>query len=141
VTSTPDQPEPAPPRQPRGGWADLPRPLAVAALLALVEALTFGILAVVEVVASSSATAVMGATTALFFTVYGLALAACGLALLRLKSWARAPVVVAQLIQLLVGWDFRGGDTTWVTWVLALVAGAVLVGIFHPRSIEALADR
>ncbi len=56
----------------------------------------------------------------------------------RLRSWARAPVVLAQLIQLLVGFGFWGGGTTLVAVVLVGVAVAVLVAVLHPRSIAAL---
>jgi hypothetical protein len=48
--------------------------------------------------------------------------------------------VVAQLIQLLVAWSFVGGSTTPVAIGLALSAVLVLVGIFHPASLDALAD-
>jgi hypothetical protein len=113
----------------------------VAALLAAVEAVICVGLAVTELAVLQADKAVMGATTSIFFLVYGAALALCAWGLSRLRSWARAPIVVAQLIQLLVAWDFRGGQTTWVAVGLGIVALGVLGGIFHPRSIEALADR
>ena len=47
----------------------------------------------------------------------------------RLQSWARAPVVLAQLIQLGVAWSFRGGgDTAVVVGAAAVVAVVVLAG-------------
>jgi hypothetical protein len=72
--------------------------------------------------------------------VYGGGLVAVAWFLLRLRSWARAPVVLAQLIQLGVAWSFRGGDSVAVAVALAVVAAVVLVGIFHPASLDALAD-
>ncbi len=117
-----------------------PAPLTVAASLVAVEALVFVVLAVMEIASLQSDKAVMGATTSIFFVVYGVALALCAWALSRLRSWARAPIVLAQLIQLFVAWSFRGGQTTWVAVGLAVVALIVLAGIFHPQSIDALAD-
>ncbi len=91
-----------------------------------------------EVAVLSSSRAVMGLTTIGFFLVYGAALAWCGWRLARLESWARAPVVLAQLIQIPVAWSFRGGGTTLVAYGLMLLAVAALVGIFHPASVRAL---
>lgn len=82
----------------------------------------------------------MGITTSVFFLAYGVGLAYCAWAVTRLRSWARAPIVVAQLIQLLGAWSFLGGSTTTIAVVLALVAVLVLVGVFHPASLDALRD-
>lgn len=82
----------------------------------------------------------MGVTTALFFAVYGVGLAYCAWQVWRLESWARAPIVLAQLIQLGVAWSFRGGAGTLATVGLGVVAAVVLAGVFHPDSIRALAD-
>ena len=83
----------------------------------------------------------MGLTTPLFFVAYGAALGACAWALTRLRSWARAPLVLAQLIQLGLAWNSRGGAPVALTVALAVVAAVVLVGIFHPASMRALDDR
>ncbi len=80
----------------------------------------------------------MGLTSTLFFTMYGVGLAWCAWCLARGQSWARAPVVLAQLIQVLLGFGFWGGDTTAVAVVLVVVGLAVLAGVFHPRSLAAL---
>ena len=58
----------------------------------------------------------------------------------RRASWARSPVVLAQLIQLGLAWSFRGGETTWIAIALAVVAVVVVAGVLHPASIEALSD-
>jgi hypothetical protein len=117
-----------------------PAPLTVAVSLTGVEAVVFVLLAVAELADFDARKAAMGITTALFFLAYGIGLALCAWAVWRLHSWGRAPIVVAQLIQLLVAWSFRGGETTWVAVALAVGAGVVLAGIFHPDAIEALAD-
>ena len=80
-----------------------------------------------------------GIAAAVFFVVYGVALAYFGLVLRRLKSWARSPVVLAQLIQVLAAWDFTGGRPTSLSVGLVVGAVVVLVGMFHPASLRALA--
>lgn len=117
-----------------------PRPLLVAAALAALEAAVLLVSAVLELANISSVRVTMGVTTSLFFLVYGAGLGLCAWGLTRLAGWSRAPVVLAQLIQLGVAWSFRGGETTPVAIILAVVAAAVLVGIFHPASTAALID-
>ena len=117
-----------------------PPQLTVAASLAAVEGIVIALLGVLEVAAVKGERATMGVTTAVFFVVYGAALIGCAWFVHRRSSWARSPLVLAQLIQVLVGWGFRGGGTTWVTVVSILVALVVLAGLLAPASIEALAD-
>ncbi len=82
----------------------------------------------------------MGLSTTVFFLGYAAALAWCAWSLIRLRSWARSPVVLAQLIQLGVAWSFRGGSTTWVAAALAVAGFVVLVGVFSPPSLAAVAE-
>ncbi len=117
-----------------------PAPLLVAASLVGVEALLLLLQGIAELFSVSGERVAMGLTTALFFVVYAVALGFCAWALTRRKSWARAPIVVAQLIQLLVAWSFLGGATTLVGVGLGLVSVVVLVGIFLPASLDALAE-
>lgn len=137
MTGTP-QPPLAGPGGPLGGR--VPAPLQAAAALVLLEALLLVLFGLAELRSLSGARVAMGVTTTLFFVVYGIGLGYCGLLLRRLHSWARAPVVLAQLIQLGVAWSFRGGGSTVAAVVLALLALLVLVGIFHPASLRALED-
>jgi hypothetical protein len=110
----------------------------VAAGLAFVEALLIAAQGVLELFVVDADRLTMGLTTTLFFLAYGAGLAVCAWALTRCRSWARAPVVVAQLIQAAVAWSFWGGATTLVAVGLGVLAVLVLVGIFHPASIRAL---
>jgi hypothetical protein len=112
----------------------------VATSLAAVEGAMLVLYGVVELAAVEGAKAVMGVSTALFFLVYGVGLVFCAWKTHRLQSWARSPVVMAQLIQLGVAWSFWGGSSTPAAVALALVALVVLVGIFHPDSLAALSD-
>jgi hypothetical protein len=93
---------------------------------------------VLEIANLSPDRVTMGVTTAVFFLVAGGGLCACAFYLQRRSTWARSPIVLAQLIQLGLAWNFRAAPTTWLAVVLAVVALVVLFGIFHPASIRAL---
>jgi hypothetical protein len=80
----------------------------------------------------------MGLTTAGFLVAYGVLLVFCGWQLTRCTPWVRAPVLLAQLIQLGLAWGFREGDTLPVAIVLALASVVTLVGLLHPVSMRAL---
>jgi len=115
-----------------------PPPLSVAASLVAVESAVFVLLALLELGNIEGEKLVLGLTTAAFFLLYGAFLGWCGWRYYRLQSWARAPLVLAQLIQILVGGSFWGGATTPVAVVMVLVGLAVMAGIFHPASLAAL---
>jgi len=74
-------------------------------------------------------------------TLYAAGIALCARGLLRLSSWCRGPIVLAQLIELGVAWSFRGGETTWVAILLAIPAVVVLAVIFSPATTQALYGR
>jgi hypothetical protein len=115
-----------------------PLPLTVALALTLLEGAGLVVYGLALIPAMSGEKIAMGATTPLFFLCYGTFLGFCAWQLHRLRTWARAPVVLAQLIQMLVGASFRGGSTTVVAVVAVVVAVIVLAGIFHPASMGAL---
>jgi hypothetical protein len=139
VRSTPVT-RPAQPPEPSPDRAAVPPPLVVAASLVAVEAAMLVVFGVVELRSLETSKLTMGVTTSLFFGVYGAGLGFCGWQLYRLRSWTRAPVVLAQLIQLGVAWSFREGATTFVSVLLTVVALVVLAGIFHPAALRALAQ-
>jgi hypothetical protein len=120
--------------------ASRPAPLVVAASLVAVEGLLLLVLAVLEVASIDSDRIALGVTTSIFFLGYGAGLLLCAWSLVRGSSWARSPAVLTQLIGLGVAWSFRGGETTGVAVAIAVVAVVVLVGLFHPASMVALAD-
>lgn len=115
-----------------------PLPLTVAAVLAAVEATALVVegLSLVPVMERERLT--MGVTSLVFFLVYGGTLALCAWQLQRLRSWARAPIVLAQLIQIMVGASFWGGSTTPLAVAIIALAVVTLGGIFHPASLAAL---
>ncbi|MGI8993799.1 MAG: hypothetical protein ACR2FP_05800 [Nocardioidaceae bacterium] len=110
----------------------------LAALLVAGQAVVVLGLAVAEVVSLDSRRPSVAVTTAVFYLLFasGLAFAARGLR--RQRRWSRGPVVMAQLIALGVGWSFRGGSTVWVTAVLLVWAGAVLIIVLSPTTTTAL---
>ena len=118
--------------------SDNPPPLTVAASLAGVQGLLVVLYGVLEIANLSLDRVTMGVTTAVFFLAAGAGLCACALYLHRRSTWARSPIVLAQLIQLGLAWNFRAAPTTWLAVVLAAMALVVLFGIFHPASIRAL---
>ncbi len=113
-----------------------PPPLVVAASLAAVEGLVIGVVGLVELVNLSSGRLTMGLTTTVFFAAYAAGLLFCAWQVNRGTPWVRSPLVLAQLIQLGIAWNFRG--TPAVAIALALVALVVLAGLFHPASMRAL---
>ncbi|GAB7004074.1 hypothetical protein JCM18899A_15460 [Nocardioides sp. AN3] len=113
-----------------------PATLTAAVILVAVEALALIVLAVLELASLSVGRVTMGVTTAVFFLLYAAALLLCAYGLARLVSWARSPVVLAQLIQLGLAWSWR--STPAVAVPLALVSVVVLVAIFSPASLAAL---
>ncbi len=132
MTNRPQPPLPSPER------GRTPAPLVVATSLVAVEAACLVLFGVAELRALSSTKLAMGIITSLFFVTYGVGLGVVGWLLHRLTSWARAPVVLAQLLQLGVAWSFRG--TAPVSLGLAAVAALVLLGVFHPASLRAVDD-
>ena len=116
----------------------MPLAVRVAAALTVLEGLAFLVHGLALLPGLFGDRPEAGSTALVFFVLYAVFLAACGWQLWRLRSWARAPVVLAQLIQLLIGFDFWGGETTIVAVVLIVVAVAVLVSVLHPRSLAAL---
>lgn len=112
----------------------------MAASLVAIEAILLVLVGVAEVAAIAGSRLAMGVTTALFFLAYGAGLGYCAWSVNRLRSWARSPILLAQLIQLGVAWSFRGAPWTWVALALAVVAVVVVAGLFHPASIDALSE-
>ena len=113
-------------------------PLLTAAGLTLVEGLLTVMYGVSEAAHITSQRLVMGVTTATFFVGYGAAMMICAWGLTRLHTWARGPVLLAQLIWLGLAWNFRDGGTWPVAVGLAVPAAIVLVGMLVPSSVEAL---
>jgi hypothetical protein len=124
-----------------GVVGERPPPLMVAAGLVAVEGLLVLAYGVLEAADLHSGRVTMGVTSAAFFLILGGGLVWFAWLVLQGRAWARSPILVAQVLFLGIAWNFRGGDTTWVTVGLGLVALVVLVGLLHPASMEALSGR
>ena len=126
---------------PAPNYAEAPPPLTVAASTVGLEALIYGVFAVTEFAVTNPDNPAVGVTTGIFFVVFALFLSVCALALWRLRSWARAPIVMTQIIQIPVAISFWGnGWTTTVAIVALVLSGVVLAGVFHPDSLQALEE-
>lgn len=106
--------------------------------MAAVEAAVLVLLGIAEAFALQGERLVMGVTTVAFFWLYGGFLGFAAWRLRRLESWARAPIVLAQLIQIMVGVSFWGGTTTAVSVILVVAGALTLAGVFHPASLAAV---
>jgi len=115
-----------------------PPPLVAAASVAALEGLMLVALAVLELFSLTSGRLTMGLTTATFFAAFGVLLMACGWVVTRGQTWARGPILLAQLMGLGLAWNLRGGETTLVAVVIAVVAAIVIAGMLHPASVAAL---
>src|SRR4051794_5297873 len=96
---------------------------------------------VLELLDLHSSRPTVAITTALFFVALAAGLGVCAWGLLRVRSWARGPVVAVELIGVLLSFSFWGGATTPGAVVILVVSLAVLVGVLHPSSTRALAAR
>jgi hypothetical protein len=119
--------------------ASPPAALVVAAVLVGLEGLVLALLGMLELASLNSSRATMAITTAAFFLVLGAGLGWCALGLVRVRSWARGPVVACQLIGVLLSFSFWGGQTTLTAVGILVVCVATLAGVLNPASTRALA--
>ena len=112
------------------------RPLTIvlAATLLALEGLAGLAYAVLELGQVRMSRAEVGLGVAVLMAVFGLVLLLVARGVFQGKRWSRGPAVVTQLILLPLAWSFKGGATTWVSVLLAVLAITALVGLIHPRS-------
>jgi hypothetical protein len=115
-----------------------PPPLTVAVSIAALEATMLVLQGLALLPALEGERLVMGSTSVAFFLIFGGFLGYCAWQVYRLHSWARSPLVLAQLIQILVGASFWGGSTTVIAVIAVTLGLLCLAGIFHPASLAAL---
>jgi hypothetical protein len=112
-------------------------PLTVAAGVVALQALVLLLGAVLILAGVGGGFSGLGVSSAIFFLICAAALASCAWGLFERRSWARAPIVLTQLITLGLAWDARHTATPLAV-VLAVLAVLGLVCLFHPASLAAL---
>ena len=117
----------------------IPRTLLGAAVLVGLQGLLLVGVAVLELANLHADRVALALTTALFFVGLGTGMLFCARGLLRLRSWARGPVVAVELIGVLLSFSFWGGETTPGAVVIGLMSVATLVAVLAPSSTRALA--
>jgi hypothetical protein len=113
-----------------------PLPLLGAAVLAGLEGVAMIVGAVVNLLHVEPGHRSLAVGIAVVFSAYGVLLVTAGLGLVRLRTWARGPVLFSQLVVLLTAWGSRGVPVAAVA--LALAGIAAIAGLVHPASIAAL---
>jgi hypothetical protein len=111
-----------------------PLTIVVAAALLALEGLAGLAYAELELGHIKMSRAEVGVGVAILMACFGLVLLLVARGVFLGRRWSRGPAVVMQLILLPLAWSFKGGATTWVSVVLAVVAITTLVGLLHPRS-------
>lgn len=112
--------------------------LGIAAVVVAVEALAYVVLAVLDVTDVSRDRLGLGVGAGLLLGVYGVGQLFAGWRVSQGESWARSPLVVTHLIQLLLAWNLRTGDTRWLAIVMGVCAVVVLGCLLAPPVNRAL---
>ena len=111
-----------------------PLTIVVAAALLALEGLAGLAYATLELGQIKMSRAAVGIGVAILMACFGLVLLLVARGVFQGRRWSRGPAVVTQLILLPLAWSFKGGATTWVAVLLAVLAVTALVGLVHPRS-------
>ncbi|MFI5425505.1 hypothetical protein [Aeromicrobium sp. UC242_57] len=113
--------------------------LIVAAAIVSLEALTFAVLAVLELVNVTSGRVGFGIGVTLFFLVFSAGLFWAAWHVARGDSRARSPLVFAQLIGLGLAWNFKA-DSVAIALAVAVPAAVALACLLAPPVTRALSD-
>jgi hypothetical protein len=111
--------------------------LGIAAGVVALESIAYIVVAGLDFADASGGRLAFGVGAGILLIAYGLGLAVAAWNIRKARAWARAPIVVAQLIQLLLATDAREG-AAWVTPAMAVSALVVLGCLFAPPVTQAL---
>jgi hypothetical protein len=120
-----------------------PAALLVAAGVVLVEAVTllgYAVVAVVQGLRGDRSGALGPALLAVVLLVWAAGLVGAARGLLQVRRWARAPVVVSELLGLAVGIQLAQGPTRWAGAALVAVTVVALVAVLSPPATAALVE-
>ncbi len=95
-------------------------------------------LAVLDLTDVSSERLGLGVGAGVLLSAYGLGQLYAAWRVTQGEGWARSPLVVTHLIQLLLAWNLRGGDATWLAVAMAACAVVVLGCLLAPPVTRAL---
>ncbi len=112
--------------------------LTIAAIVVGIEAVAYVALAVLDIANVSSERVGLGVGAGVLLAAYGGAQLFFAWRVSQGESWARSPLVVTHVIQLLLAWNLRNGDTAWLAYVMAALALLVLVCLLAPPVTRAL---
>jgi hypothetical protein len=111
--------------------------LGVAAGVVALESIAYIVVASLDLADTSGGRLGFGVGAGILLIAYGLGLSVAAWHVRKGRAWARAPIVVAQLIQLLLASDARDG-AAWVTPAMAVSSLVVLGCLFAPPVTQAL---
>jgi hypothetical protein len=114
------------------------RLLLTAAAVVWAESIVFGVLVVLDVADLSGDRLGFGIGSGVLLTIYGAGQAWAVWRVTLGDAWARSPVVVTQLIQLLLAWNLRNSDSKWVGALMGVAAVIALVCLLAPPVTRAL---
>ena len=117
---------------------DAPASLKVASALVLVQAVVLGGYGVAVLLHLTQKHLTVNLSSGGFFLIAAVGLGWSAWSVRRAHSWARGPVLIAQLISLGLAWNFKDGGTWPASVGLAVPAVAVLVAMLRPESLAAL---
>lgn len=118
----------------------LARPLLrIAAAVVAAESVSLVVLALLDLADVSGKRLGLGLGAGLLLITYALGLLFVAWKVSQGRAWARAPIIVAQLIQLLLASDARDG-AAWVAPTLAVSALVVLGCLLAPPVTRALSE-
>lgn len=112
--------------------------LFTAAAIVWAESLVFGGLVVLAAADLSSKRLGFGIGAGVLLAIYGAGQAWAAWRVTRGDGWARSPLVVTQLIQLLLAWNLRTSDPRWLAVVMGVAAVAALGCLMAPPVTRAL---
>ncbi len=107
----------------------------------VLEALALVVLGLAAIVDIHRDRIAEGLTSAVFFWIYALGLAACARGLWRARRWPRGAILLTQLIALGMAYSFWGTSQRWLAPVIAIPALAAVFCVLHPATTAALYGR
>lgn len=112
--------------------------LRVAASIVWAESLAFGVLVVLDAADLSGKRLGFGIGAGVLLASYGAGQAWAAWRVTRGDGWARSPLIVTQLIQLLLAWNLRTSDTRWLAALMAISGVVTLACLLAPPVTRAL---